>query len=186
MNPEKAFGPRQFSLVKPMQNPAGTTILDLRLTLGRTTEKLRSSFHRLNNGENPPNQIHTMKKNLLATMLFGAVLAFGAVGCGTTESASTEPAAPEGVKTTVPIPDGHPFAQIKDGMSMDEVYALLGKPDDTSNHITGKAFIPHYYGGDTHRTELIYKGKGRIIFSPRHHFTQSMGVIEVSYNPNEK
>ncbi len=118
-------------------------------------------------------------------MLFGAALAFGAVGCGSTESASTEAPA-EQAKAAVPIPDGHPFAQIKDGMSMDEVYAILGKPDDRSNHITGKAFIPHYYGGDTHRTELIYNGKGRIIFSPRHHFTQSMGVIEVVYNPNEK
>lgn len=118
-------------------------------------------------------------------MLFGAALAFGVVGCGTTESASSEAPAEE-TKAAVPIPAGHPFAQIKDGMSMDEVYALLGKPDDTSNHITGKAFIPHYYGGDTHRTELIYKGKGRIIFSPRHHFTQAMGVIEIVYNPNEK
>lgn len=129
-----------------------------------------------------------MKKNMFFIALAGAGLAFGSIGCGTTESASSpEPAkAQEAAKAALPIPAGHPFAQIKEGMSMDEVFALIGRPEDTSNHITGKAFIPYYYGGDTHRTELIYKGKGRIIFSPRHAFTQSMGVVEVVYNPDEK
>jgi hypothetical protein len=127
-----------------------------------------------------------MKKNLFLIALVGTGLAFGAIGCGTTESASSEPAKAEETKAAIPIPAGHPFAQIKEGMSIDEVYAILGRPDDTSNHITGKAFIPHYYGGDTHRTEAIYKGKGRIIFCPNNHWTQHMGVIEIQYNPNEK
>ena len=126
-----------------------------------------------------------MKKNLFLLALLGTGLMLSGIGCGTTESASSE-SAKEETKSAIPIPADSPFAKIKLDMSMDEVYALIGRPDDTSNHITGKAFIPHYYGGDTHRTEAIYKGQGRIIFCPRNHWTQSLGVIEIVYNPSEK
>jgi hypothetical protein len=70
-------------------------------------------------------------------------------------------------------------------MSIGEVYALIGQPTDTSSHITGKSFIPYYYGGDTHRMEAIYKGLGRIVFSPRNAFTSDMQVIEINYDPKE-
>ena len=52
-----------------------------------------------------------------AFALAGVGLAFGSIGCGTTESASSpEPAkAQEAAKAALPIPAGHPFAQIKEG-----------------------------------------------------------------------
>ena len=127
-----------------------------------------------------------MKKNLLLLALLGTGLALSGVGCGTTDSASSEPAKTEEVKAAVPIPADSPFAKIKLGMGMSEVYALIGRPADTDHHITGKQFIPYYYGGDTHRTEAVYTGQGRIVFSPRHAFTQEMEVVEINYNPNEK
>ena len=127
-----------------------------------------------------------MKKNLFLLALLGTGLALSGVGCGTTDSASSEPAKEDVKAAAVPIPADSPFAKIKLDMSMDEVFALIGRPDDTSNHITGKAFMPYYYGGDTHRTEAIYKGQGRIIFCPRNHWTQSLGVMEIVYNPSEK
>lgn len=126
-----------------------------------------------------------MKKNLLLLALLGTGLALSGVGCGTTDSASSEPAKEE-AKAAVPIPADSPFAKIKLGMGMSEVYALIGQPTDTGHHITGKAFIPYYYGGDTHRSEAIYKGLGRVVFSPRHAFTQDMEVVEINYNPGEK
>ena len=127
-----------------------------------------------------------MKKNLFLLALLGTGLALSGVGCGTTDSAASEPAKTEEVKAAVPIPADSPFAKIKLGMGMSEVYALIGQPTDTGHHITGKAFIPYYYGGDTHRSEAIYKGLGRVVFSPRHAFTQDMEVVEINYNPSEK
>ena len=126
-----------------------------------------------------------MKKNLLLLALLGTGLMLSGIGCGTTDSASSAPAKEE-AKTAIPIPADSPFAKIQLGMGMSEVYALIGRPTDTGNHITGKAFIPYYYGGDTHRSEAIYKGLGRVVFSPRHAFTQDMEVIEINYNPSEK
>jgi hypothetical protein len=32
-------------------------------------------------------------------------------------------------------------------------------------YITGKAFIPFYFGSDRTRSEFIYKGEGRLIFA---------------------
>ncbi len=116
----------------------------------------------------------------------GLGLALTGVGCGTTENSESTAAAAEAPAAAVPIPADSPFAKIKMGMGMDEVYALIGQPSDTGHHITGKAFIPYYYGGDTQRTEAIYKGLGTIVFSPNNHWTQHMGVIEVNYNPNQK
>ena len=126
-----------------------------------------------------------MKKNLFLLALLGTGLALSGVGCGTTDSASSAPAKEE-AKASIPIPADSPFAKIKLGMGMSEVYALIGQPTDTGHHITGKAFIPYYYGGDTHRSEAIYKGLGRVVFSPRHAFTQDMEVVEINYNPSEK
>lgn len=129
-----------------------------------------------------------MKKNLIFTALLTAAIAFGVTGCGTTDSgASDQPAAKpaEETKAAVPIPPDAPFAKIKTGMSIGEVYSLIGQPTDTSHHITGKSFIPYYYGGDTHRMEAIYKGQGRIVFSPRNAFTSDMEVMEINYDPKE-
>ncbi|MEY4917155.1 MAG: hypothetical protein RL616_1068 [Verrucomicrobiota bacterium] len=127
-----------------------------------------------------------MKKNLFAIGLVGLGLALTGVGCGTTENSEATPAPAEAPAAAVPIPADSPFAKIKMGMGMDEVYALIGQPSDTGHHITGKAFIPYYYGGDTQRTEAVYKGLGTVVFSPNNHWTQHMGVIEVNYNPNQK
>ncbi len=127
-----------------------------------------------------------MKKNLFAIGLVGLGLALTGVGCGTTENSEATPAPSETPAAAVPIPADSPFAKIKMGMGMDEVYALIGQPSDTGHHITGKAFIPYYYGGDTQRTEAVYKGLGTVVFSPNNHWTQHMGVIEVNYNPNQK
>ena len=131
----------------------------------------------------------TMKKNLLFTSLLTAAIAFGVTGCGTTDSGASADAKPaakaDDTKPAIPIPADAAFAKIKNGMSINEVYALIGQPTDTSHHITGKAFIPYYYGGDTHRMEAIYKGQGRIVFAPRNAFTSDMEVIEINYDPKE-
>ena len=70
----------------------------------------------------------------------------------------------EGEITGKPVPNSK-FSQLKIGMGMKQVTDLAGQPTDQGAYITGKAFIPFYFGGDRHRYELVYKGQGRLIFA---------------------
>ena len=58
-----------------------------------------------------------------------------------------------------------PFNKLEIGMPMKQVTDLVGQPTDRGAYITGKAFIPFYFGGDKHRFEMVYKGQGRLIFA---------------------
>jgi hypothetical protein len=70
----------------------------------------------------------------------------------------------EGEITGIPAP-GSRFAQLQIGMPMRQVMDIVGPPTDEGSYITGKAFIPFYYGSDRYRYELVYKGQGRLIFA---------------------
>ena len=48
---------------------------------------------------------------------------------------------------------------------MKQATDLAGQPTDQGAYITGKAFIPFYFGGDRHRFEMAYKGWGRLVFA---------------------
>ena len=50
-------------------------------------------------------------------------------------------------------------------MGIRQVEDLCGPPTDQGAYITGKAFIPFYFGSDRTRFELVYKGQGRLIFA---------------------
>lgn len=60
---------------------------------------------------------------------------------------------------------GSRFSQIKIGMSIKQVTDIVGQPTDQGAYITGKAFIPFFWGSDRYRHELLYKGVGRLIFA---------------------
>ena len=60
---------------------------------------------------------------------------------------------------------GSKFGLLKVGMGMKQVTDLVGQPTDQGTYITGKAFIPFYFGSDRYRYELVYKGWGRLIFA---------------------
>lgn len=70
----------------------------------------------------------------------------------------------EGEITGKPAP-GSPFTKIEIGMSMRQVVDLVGQPTDQGAYITGKSFIPFYFGADRHRFEMVYKNQGRLIFA---------------------
>ena len=70
----------------------------------------------------------------------------------------------DGEITGVPAP-GSRFTQLQIGMPLKQVTDILGPPTDEGSYITGKAFIPFYYGSDRYRYELAYKGQGRLIFA---------------------
>jgi hypothetical protein len=62
------------------------------------------------------------------------------------------------------VPNGR-FSQLQIGMGIKQVMDIAGPPTDQGAYITGKAFIPFYFGSDRSRFELLYKGQGRLIFA---------------------
>ena len=81
------------------------------------------------------------------------------------------------------IPATSPLASIHKGMGMAAVFNIMGSPSDQCGHITGKSFIPFYFGGDARRSELHYKGQGRVILSSGGF--QGSHVSAVEYDPSE-
>ncbi len=146
------------------------------------------------------------RKELLVVGLIGGLLA----GCASQQTAgdktaaavSPEPAAETAkrkaaaaspvkrssgpIAATRAIPPGSPFAKVKVGMSEGRVYDMIGHPNEVKTYLTGKSWIPFYFGPDTHRKEALYKGMGRIVFTPSSTFgTGVYRVHEVIYDPNE-
>ncbi len=77
------------------------------------------------------------------------------------------------------------FDVIREGMSMEEVYSLIGHPDNSVTHQTGKAWIPFNHSGrDLVRTKALYKGQGQIIFS-HNSYSNVSRVLEVIIDANE-
>ena len=72
------------------------------------------------------------------------------------------PAPTSAGQTQQTIPEESPLAKIHEGMSKGEMIYLLGQPTDQETTVTGKAFIPFYFVGDT----TGEKGD-RFIFSSR-------------------
>jgi hypothetical protein len=70
----------------------------------------------------------------------------------------------EGEITGNPAPNSK-FTELQIGMSLKQVTDIAGQPTDSGAYVTGKAFIPFYFGGDRTRIELAYKGQGRLIFA---------------------
>lgn len=81
---------------------------------------------------------------------------------------------------------GSKFPQLKIGMSMKQVTDIVGPPTDQGAYITGKAFIPFFFGSDTYRHELHYKGWGRLIFAGGSMGDMSNGhLIWIIHSANE-
>lgn len=60
---------------------------------------------------------------------------------------------------------GAKFDQLEIGMPMKQVTDLVGQPNDQGAYVTGKAFIPFFFGGDKYRYEMAYKNQGRLVFA---------------------
>jgi hypothetical protein len=78
------------------------------------------------------------------------------------------------------------FAKLQIGMGVRQATDIAGQPTDQGAYITGKAFIPFYFGGDKHRFEMAYKGQGRLVFAGggMGDFTNGY-LIRIIHNPNE-
>jgi hypothetical protein len=104
------------------------------------------------------------------------------------ESAQAAPPKSEAAEASKPPPPppSSPLSKIKEGMGMKEVADILGQPTDQGQYVTGKAFIPWYFGDDVTRMQWHYKGIGRVIFSGGGAWGQQGGQVQwVEYDPNE-
>lgn len=109
----------------------------------------------------------------------------GGGGDASAATADAKPAAAKQAVSDTPIPAGHPLAKVEKGMSDDQVVAILGQPDHRNHYMTGKAWIPYNFGGgDKMRSDFIYKGKGRVVFT-QNQWSGRLSVIKVVYDPNE-
>ena len=78
------------------------------------------------------------------------------------------------------------FTRLKIGMGMKQVTDLIGQPTDQGAYVTGKAFIPFYFGSDRYRHELVYKSQGRLVFAGGSVGNPSAGrLIRIVHNANE-
>jgi hypothetical protein len=79
---------------------------------------------------------------------------------------------------------GSKFDKLQIGMTLEQVKKLIGQPNDTDSRITGKQYQPFYFGGDTLRTEVFYKGEGQLTFSNKHPDSAADTLIKIMVNPN--
>ena len=99
-------------------------------------------------------------------MTLGAVAALAVLaGCAPQSAGPARPAAQAADTGIVGTPaPGSKFSRIRIGMGDKEIEDLIGPPNDTSGHITGKAFIPFYFGSGTVEVDAHYKGEGVLTY----------------------
>ena len=151
----------------------------------------------------------TNRLNNLATLMASVALVAGCASGGSSPAPAPAPAAGapapvpaaapaqgdtrhvkgindwEGDITGRPAPNSR-FTRLQIGMGMREVLDLVGPPTDQGAYVTGKAWIPFYFGSDRYRHELVYKGQGRLIFAggSAGYYTQG-SLIWIIHNASE-
>jgi hypothetical protein len=90
----------------------------------------------------------------------------------------------QGEITGVPAANSR-FTKLRIGMPQQQVVDLVGQPTDQGAYVTGKAFIPFYFGSDKTRWEMVYKGQGRLIFSNQAGFGSGHYLTWIIHNANE-
>ena len=83
------------------------------------------------------------------------------------------------------LAQGSKFSQLQIGMSLKQVMDIAGPPTDRGTYVTGRAFIPFYFGGDRARYEVVYKGMGRLIFTRSAMLSSGMNLIWIIHSSNE-
>lgn len=106
-----------------------------------------------------------------------AILVLSTYGCATGQVGDPS----SGSDTT--IPENSPLAKIRKGMGLNQVMTILGPPNDEDSHVTGKAFIPGYFGSDFARTVLYYEGLGKVYMGSG--AAGGPSVVDVVYDPTE-
>ena len=130
-----------------------------------------------------------IRQRMLALALMVSVGALGACAMGGGSTADdtgtkSEAAKAEGPPQGVAPPAGHKMAKVEAGMNDGDVRRIMGEPQTRKVYMTGKAWMPWYWGSDTHRTEFKYKGSGRVVFNTNR-WSGALKVVRVDYDRKE-
>ena len=90
----------------------------------------------------------------------------------------------EGEITGNPAPKSK-FTNLQIGMSLKQVTDIVGQPTDQGAYVTGKAWIPFYFGSDRSRYETVYEKQGRLIFASSGGFDTNAHLIWIIHNAGE-
>ena len=83
------------------------------------------------------------------------------------------------------IRPGSKFSKISLGMRFSEVTSRIGGPSDMNTHETGKRWIPFYYGSDTKRQKVLYRGEGCLQFTGGNRFGGGAGkLVGITVDPS--
>lgn len=74
------------------------------------------------------------------------------------------------------IPASSKWSKLQIGMHQSEVERIIGVSRNVRAYVTGKAFIPFYFGSDSHRYEVVYPGQGSVAYTGGS-FGGGMGVL---------
>jgi len=118
-------------------------------------------------------------------VLVACLLTLGLAACASSDGGG-EGKSNDGYPTGYSAPPaGSKLAMITPGMMETDVRRIMGDPSRSNAYQTGKAWIPFYYGSDVSRSDWMYRGQGRVVFS-RNRYTGALKVIKVMYNPSEE
>ena len=118
-------------------------------------------------------------------VVVAVVATMGLGGCAKKSSPPAAQPAASAPAASAPAPASSPLSKIKVGMSEQEVREILGPPTGENEYVSGKAFIPFYYGPDRTRRGYFYKGMGRVVFAGGSGFNRTGKVARVEYDPSE-
>lgn len=90
----------------------------------------------------------------------------------------------EGEITGKPVA-GSKFSKLQIGMGLREALDTAGPPTDQGAYVSGKAFIPFYFGSGGTRYEAAYKGHGRLIFAQGSRFSSSYYLVWIIHSAND-
>jgi len=121
-----------------------------------------------------------MLRTVIVTVGVSSALAL--IGCA---RRSPQPPAQQPPPAVTTVPSDSKLARVRPGMSPEEVEKILGEPTSRNAYVTGKAFIPFYYGPDQARTGWFYKGLGRVVFETGGGFRGTLRVQRVEHDPDE-
>lgn len=77
------------------------------------------------------------------------------------------------------------FVKLEIGMPMKQVTDLIGEPTDSGVNITGKNFIPFYFGNDRIRMKAFYRGEGYLIFNQQNSLGTGYRLIAIHVDRGE-
>ena len=82
------------------------------------------------------------------------------------------------------IPANSKWAKLQIGMEQGEVERILGTSHEVRAHPTAKAFIPFYFGSDSTRYEIVYRGQGSVSYTGGGIGGGRGILMMINYDPN--